>query len=345
MKKLLTISCVVLSGLLIGQEAQFSQYYAASLYLNPGFNGIYNETSLHLNHKRQIQSAEIVNELTQVSFLFPIKEKGTIDNTIGGFGLMAFNEKGGFRGFYERTSIFLNYAHNLKFGMLDSYLVSVGMQAGYDLRSVNFSNLKWGSQYNSYIGFDETQPIPVTEFDGQKQNLIINAGVMYYYNPTRNYRIYKYSGFVGISATNLNRPNTSFSIRDESSDPILLKYNGGMEMKFNKLFVTPSLLFLYLRKNYQFNAVLNMAYVPDASRFSAQGKQLLFGLWYRFRDSFIFMGGVRTGQLTIRASYDTNSQLFVPNESIDIAQNAMEISIQYTLSKKVGSKKISNPLF
>ena len=202
-----------------------------------------------------------------------------------------------------------------------------------------------GVQYNSYIGFDETQPIPVTEFDGQKQNLIINAGVMYYYNPTRNYRIYKYSGFVGISATNLNRPNTSFSIRDESSDPILLKYNGGMEMKFNKLFVTPSLLFLYLRKNYQFNAVLNMAYVPDASRFSAQGKQLLFGLWYRFRDSFIFMGGVRTGQLTIRASYDTNSQLFVPNESIDIAQNAMEISIQYTLSKKVGSKKISNPLF
>ena len=158
MKKLLTISCVVLSGLLFGQEAQFSQYYAASLYLNPGFNGIYNETSLHLNHKRQIQSAEIVNELTQVSFLFPIKEKGTIDNTIGGFGLMAFNEKGGFRGFYERTSIFLNYAHNLKFGMLDSYLVSVGMQAGYDLRSVNFSNLKWGCNTTLILGLTRRNP-------------------------------------------------------------------------------------------------------------------------------------------------------------------------------------------
>ena len=75
MRKLTTILFLLLAGILWGQEAQFSQYYAASLYLNPGFNGIYNDMSVHMNHKRQLQAGEIVNELTQVSFIFPIKPK------------------------------------------------------------------------------------------------------------------------------------------------------------------------------------------------------------------------------------------------------------------------------
>lgn len=340
-----TILLLFVTIMSFGQEAQFSQYYAASLYLNPGFNGIYNDMSVHMNHKRQLQTGEIVNELTQVSFIFPIKPKGSLEQSLGGAGIMAFNEKSGFRGIYERNSVFVNYAHNLKFGLLSSYLISIGVQAGYEIRKLNFSGLTWGSQYNPYFGFDDTLPIPVTEFDAQKQNFIINAGVMYYYNPERNYLLYKYSGFVGISATNLNRPNTSFTVASESTDPILLKYNGGAEFKVNKLFITPSLLFLYLTKNYQFNAGLNMAYVPEADQYSAKGMQLLFGTWYRYRDSFIFMGGIKVGQLTVRASYDMNSKLFIPERTIEFAQNSMEISLQYNFSKGSNFKKASNPLF
>ena len=345
MKKITTaISIILLTGSLLAQEAQFSQYYAASLYLNPGFNGIYNDASVHMNHKRQLQTGEIINELTQISFLFPIKPKGE-KKAIGGAGIMAFNEKSGFKGIYERNSVFLNYAHNLKFGLLSSYLVSVGLQAGYEIRKLNFSNLTWGSQYNPYFGFDNTLPIPITEFDSQKQNFVVNAGVMYYYNPERNYLLYSYSGFVGISATNLNRPNTSFSIAEESNEPMLIKYNGGIEFKMNKLFVTPSLLFLYLTKNYQFNAGLNMAWVPDAGRYRAEGAQLLFGVWYRFRDSFIYMGGVKVKQLTIRASYDMNTKLFFSDRDLDFLQNSMEISLQYNFSGGNVAKRVTNPLF
>ena len=124
---------------------------------------------------------------------------------------MAFNEKRGFQGVDETNALFLNYAHNLKFGLLNSYLLSIGVQAGYRLRRLEFSNLAWGSQYNEYFGFDDTLPAPVDEFDAQKENMILNAGIMYYYNPARNYLLYQYSGFFGVSATNLNRPNTSFT--------------------------------------------------------------------------------------------------------------------------------------
>ncbi|SNS41152.1 type IX secretion system membrane protein, PorP/SprF family [Ekhidna lutea] len=345
MKKITTILLCLLSALAFGQDAQFSQYYAASLYLNPGFSGIYNDPSIHLNHKRQLQSVDIVNELTQVSFIFPLKPQGKVEQSIGGAGIMAFNEKSGFRGIYERNSVFANYAHNLKFGLLSSYLISIGVQAGYEIRKLNFSNLAWGSQYNAFYGFDDSLPVPVTEFDEMQQNIVVNAGIMYYYNPERNYLLHKYSAFVGVSATNLNRPNTSFTIDTNSPEPMLYKYNGGIEFKINKLFVTPSLLYLYLRQNQQFNAGLNVAYVPNAERYRARGTQLLFGTWYRFRDSFIFMGGVKVSSLTVRVSYDMNSTLFVPERGIDLAQNSMEISIQYSLSKNLDFRKISNPLF
>ena len=346
MKKITTTILLALS--LSGsysQELQFSQYYAASLYLNPGFNGIYNNASVHLNHKRLLQTNEIVEEITQVSFIFPIKPKGSVEQSLGGVGLMAFNEKRGFQGIDETNAVFLNYAHNLKFGLLNSYLLSVGVQAGYRIRKLEFNQLLWGSQYNPFIGEDTSLPPPVSEFDAQKENIIVNAGIMYYYNPQRNYLLYQYSGFLGVSATNLNRPNTSFAINEESVDPIQLKYNGGIEFKLNKLYVTPSVLFIYLTKNYQYNVGLNFVWAPDADRFNFGGPQLLLGSWYRLRDSFIFMGGVKIKQLTVRASYDMNSKLFLPETNANFTQPSMEISLQYSFSSGDGFRRASNPLF
>jgi hypothetical protein len=104
-------------------------------------------------------------------------------------------------------------------------------------------------------------------------------------------------------------------------------------------------LLLYIRQNYQFNAGFNVTYSPNANLYAAQGTSLLFGSYYRFRDSFIFMGGVQFQSFTIRGSYDMNSKVFVQDRLVDIAQNSFEISIQYSLAPKTGLRKLSNPLF
>lgn len=345
MSKAISTILIIISITASAQEVQFSQYYAASLYLNPAFGGVYNDPSLHFNHKRQLQNPEIINELTQVSLNFPIKSGDALGQTLGGLGVMAFNEKSLFRGIYERNAAFINYSHNLKFGLLSSYLISLGLQAGYEVRKLNFSNLSWGSQYNDFFGYDNTLSAPVSTFNDQQQNMVFNAGFMYYYNPQRDYLVHKFSAFFGISATNLNRPNTSFIVDATNRAPMLLKYNGGIEFKANKLFVTPSLLYFYIRETQQFNAGLNMAYVPNADEYSAKGTQLLFGTWYRLRDAFVFMGGIRVNQLTVRASYDTNSNWFISEKRVDLAQNSMEISLQYSFSGKTDIRKASNPLF
>ena len=327
------------------QDTQFSQYFSASLFLNPAFAGVYNFPSVHMNHKRQLQSVDVINELTQVSFIFPIKPGGPLERSIGGIGLMAYNERNGINGVFQNSAAFVTYAQNFKFGILSSDIITFAVQAGYENRSLNFSDLSWGSQYNPFYGFDDTLPTPVTEFDDTKGSLVVNAGFMYYYNPDRNYLLYRYSAFSGFSATNVNGPNKSFNVQNATPEPMLLKYNGGVEVKFNKLYVTPSLLFLYLRRNYQFNAGLNFAYSPRADRYRSRGNQVLFGAWYRFRDSFIFMGGVKMSSLVIRASYDLNSNLFVQERTVDIAQNSFELSIQYHLTNNSGYRKLSNPLF
>jgi len=330
------------------QDGQFSQYFAASLYLNPAFNGIYNNSSLHINHKRQFQSGEeqLLNELTQVSLIFPIKPNGALERSIGGAGLMVYSDKSGPAGIQQIDGAFLNYAHNFKFGVLSSYVISFGVQVGYEQRQINFDNFKSGSQYNKFFGFDDSLVGIGTEFNDQSGSPIVNFGFMYHYNPDRNYLLYKYNAFAGVSVTNLNRPNTSSSLIGlEDVAPMLLKYHGGIEFKVNKLFVTPNLLALYQRKNYQFNAGINFAYAPNANLYSSEGVQLLAGSYYRFRDSFIFMGGVSFNSFTIRASYDLNSKLFIEDRLVNIAQNSFEISIQYSLVRQTGTGKLSNPLF
>ncbi len=327
------------------QDLQFSQYFSASLFLNPAFAGVYNDPSLHMNHKRQLQGVDVLNELTQVSFIFPIKPGGSYERSIGGIGLMAYNERSGINGVFENSAAFLTYAQNFKFGILSSDIITFAVQVGYENRTLNFSSLQWGSQYNPFYGFDDTLPIPVTEFDGQKGTVVANAGFMYYYNPNRNYLLYTFSAFSGFSATNVNRPNKSLSVDNKSVEPMLLKYNGGVEAKFNKLYVTPSLFFQYLRKSIQFNAGMNFAYSPNENRYRARGNQVLFGVWYRLRDSYIFMGGIKFASLAIRASYDLNSNLFIGDRTVNISQPSFEISIQYNISKNTGYRKISNPLF
>ena len=327
------------------QDTQFSQYFSASLYLNPGFAGVYNDPALFFNHKTQVPATEQQLELTQVSFVFPLKPQGKLEKAIGGVGLMAYSETSGFQGVFKNTGAFLTYAHNLKFGILTSDVVSIGVQAGFENRSINFSGLNWGSQYNPFFGLDETLAGGASEFNSRKGNFVLNAGIMYYYNPERNYLLYSYSAFSGFSATNINRPDRSFSTSYSAKQPILWKYNGGVEMKFDKLFATPSLLFQYYNKNYQFNAGMLVSYAPGADRYRARGPQLLLGSWYRYRDSFIFMTGMNINNITVRGSYDMNSKLFFSEKNVEFGRNSFEISVQYALGGPQSARKISNPLF
>lgn len=347
MKRLVTISLLAMAAFSVkSQENQFSQYFTASLFLNPGFAGVYSSPIASINHRRQPGTADFVNELTQFSFIFPLKVEGTAEKPMGGVGITLLNDKTGLNGVFQSNAAFLTYAHNVKFGTIDSEVLTLGIQAGYEIRSVAFSQLAWGSQYNPFLGFDELLPTPVTELDDQVGNLLVNAGIMYYYNSERDYLLYDYSAFSGISVTNLNQPQQSFITDSDFRSPMLIKYNGGFEIKLKKLFIQPGLFFQYLQNNYQFNGGITLSFAPASDNFRTAGPEFLVGSWYRFRDSFIFLAGAKIDRVAVRFSYDLNTKLFAEDRDFNLSQNSLEVSIQYILAPKdQGSRKSSNPLF
>ena len=181
---------------------------------------------------------------------------------------MVYSEISGPNGIQQIDGVFANYAHNFKFGVLSAYVISFGVQVGYEQRQLSFDNTQSGSQYNKYYGFDDSLLGIGSEFNDQSGSPIVNVGFMYHYNPDRNYLLYKYNAFAGVSLTNANRPNISSSVIGSNDvAPMLLKYHGGIEFKLNKIFVTPNILAFYKRSwtNTQFNAGINISYVPNAN--------------------------------------------------------------------------------
>ncbi|XOV94689.1 MAG: PorP/SprF family type IX secretion system membrane protein [Bacteroidota bacterium] len=347
MKRIWTILYLVCSCYLVkAQEDDFSQYLVSALYMNPAYASAYTDLAVSVNYKLQT-TGEIPIQTAQVSLVFPIKLDNISDN-VAGFGISAFSQDQ-HDGFLTENGIYLTYAQNFSLGLLGSDLIAVGIQGGYARKAFSPSNFKWGSQYSAYVngGFNDFSSAPITEFDNSSNKIAVHAGAMYYYNRKRNYLLHNYSAFSGIAIYNINRPNDSFSKAGNDRQPIILKYHGGVEVRAGNLYILPNALLYYSRGKYApiVGSHFALSFVSTARFTSAnQGFQLLFGSWYRLRESFSFMGGLQYNALAIRASMDMNSYLFVPNNAVSITPS-YEISLIYQLGNSGNLRKINNALF
>ncbi len=331
---------------LSAQDYEFSQYLLSSLHMNPAFASAYTDFAVNMNYKMQTTN-EAQIQTTQVSLVFPLKLDNISDN-VAGFGLTGFNER--MDDIIEENGIYLTYAQNFTLGLLGSDLIAVGIQGGFARRTFSPSNLKWGSQYSGYNtdGFNDFSPAPVTEFDNATSRIAIHAGAMYYYNRKRNYLLHNYSAFSGFTIFNINRPNDTFSSGGDSRKPIILKYHGGVEVRTGNLYILPNALLYYSRGQLQtiVGSHFALSFISTARFTSAnQGFQLLFGSWYRLRESFVLLGGLQYNSLAIRGSMDLNSYLFTSDTNPWVEQPSFELSLVYMLGNSGNLRKINNALF
>ncbi len=301
---------IALPGYVAAQDAQFSQYYAAPLFINPAMAGVSNNIVLGLNYRRQNISLDFPYEIGQFSVTVPVNRSGSEQEQIGGFGLSAFSERAGPEGQFTTTGFYASGALNFGLNFDKSSILVAGLQVGFIQKSIDFNNLRWGSQYNRFIGFDNTLAPGAATFTDQTSYPVFNAGILYYFNPKRSYTLFGGSGFSGISVSNINSPNESLvdDERVESPLPMLIKYHGGMEFYLaRKLRWAPQILALYQSNKFQFNAGTYLSYNLNNPRArNTTPLEVIFGTWYRFQDSFIFSGGFNTNRFTVGFSYDLN---------------------------------------
>lgn len=304
------------SSSLQAQDPQFSQFYAAPLYLNPGFAGTTPYIRAGANFRSQWPSLDA--RFTTYSFYADY----FLEDYSSGLGLLVTADKEGLANLTS-TSVGLQYAYELRLSQRLTF--RPGIQVAYVLRDVNFDRLTFGDQ------FDETGFISPTT--AEPLNTGENVGFVDF---SFGGLLFSKNFWLGIATHHLNTPNQSL-VGDNSELPIKYSLHSGYRLPlpagpghrgFNKdgkeRSITPN--FQY-KKQGEFDQLDLGTYLTF--------EPIVFGLWYRgipvqkldeFNDkeSIIFLIGLSADNLNIGYSFDyTISELGIESGG------AHEISISY----------------
>lgn len=318
LRKVLILS-VLLSSLsfensLMAQDPQFSQYYAAPLYLNPGLVGISQKGRMGINYRSQWPNLEANFET------FSAYIDNHFEDYYSSVGLLITSDKEGIAGL-RSTTIGLQYAYQLTLN--HKWTFRPGIQAAYTIRDLDFDKLTFGDQ------FDNTGQINPSTSE------IFNTGFQAtFFDLSFGGIFYSPSLWFGAAIHHITEPNQSIA-GGNAPLPMRVSMHGGYRIPFGpaktrttkEYSVTPS--FNY-RSQGDFDQLDLGAYVTFSP--------MIVGLWYRGlpikneegianSEAIILMVGIESRRATFGYSYDyTISDLGIGTGG------AHEISITYSFS-------------
>lgn len=340
---------ILLSTSVLGQDGQFSQYFATGNLINPALIGTKSEIELSSNYKRsETKDKSNFQELTQATLTYPVKITTSSERQVGGIGASFYKERRGFEGLFTSQKILLSGAYAFKMTELYNSYLSLGIQGGVTQNKISSDGLRWGSQFNKFLtgGYDD-------DFTGEtlsSDNVYyptVNVGVVYTIFDNENIFIRDRSIILGLSADNLNRPNTGTNGNGVIRKNILYKAFGSIKMgvgQRNRVFIHPSFLILTEGNFYQINTGTYFSFLINSVK-SKTSMMLQLGSWYRFGDSVIVLGGFQFDQFKLGASFDLNTRTNTENMVFTQTSPAFEISVSYIFTKKNKIHKVSNPIF
>ncbi len=292
----ITIIALILisSGRLYAQDPQFSQFYAAPLYLNPSLAGSTELTRVGLNYRNQWPAIN-ANFVTYSAYI----DHYFIDYN-SGVGLLVTTDREGLAGL-NNTSIALQYSYQVR--LSSQWSLRAGLEGSYVWRSLDFGRLVFGDQLD-FTGIVNGQTAENFNSDFNVRFFDFAAGAM----------IYNGNFWFGFAAHHLLTPNQSLI---SSADPLPRKFSGHAGYKIplktaaksnpwgtREVSITPTFLYKMQGDFSQFDIGAYLTYEP-----------LVFGASYRGipinsvdgimnNESLIFLVGFTANGLNIGYSYD-----------------------------------------
>lgn len=345
----ITLFMVLAGPFLKAQEGQFSQYFASTALLNPGFAGITPDLSFNTNYKRGGNpDSDSFVELIQATFIFPFMKVTSKEYQIGGAGLTFTSEKRGVRGTFTVQQVLLSGAYTIKLAELHNQYLTFGVQGGVVQNRLTNSGLTWGSQFNKFLasGFDGSLP---GEFSSLEPIIYptFNVGFMYTAYDNANSYIRDKSLSLGASIENINQSTISFSDGiEELRKHITLKGFGSAKFELHpRWHLYPSTVIVYSQGILQVNTGTYFSTLVSPAR-SKAAVMIQLGGWYRFNDSIIALAGFQIENIRIGGSVDLNAQtLDTTSDLANSGQFNYEVSITYNLNHSSAFKKVSSPVF
>lgn len=203
---------LVLSHWVTAQDPQFSQFYAAPLYLNPAFAGSTQQGRVGMNYRNQWPAidANFTTISAYADFYFEDKNSGV--------GALLTRDYVGIVGL-QSISFALQYAYQLQ--LTKGLSFRPGVQVGIYNRSINFGQLTFGDQFDPNTG----QIIKGTaEALGSGQSVFfpdISFGGLFF---SKN-------AWLGVAAHHITQPNQSLLGSKDQLD-MKLSLHGGWKFFF-----------------------------------------------------------------------------------------------------------------
>lgn len=319
---LIGIAALCTSKELSAQDAQFSQFYAAPLYINPAFTGASQFTRFGVNYRSQWPNL-------QASFeTFSFYADHYIDKYRSGIGFIVTTDREGQEGLTS-TNIGFSYAYQLQ--LSENLVFRPGIQYSFFNRSAGFQNLVFSNQINTITGdIDRTITDPSLV---PGQNLRVNFGDLSIGGVLYSRRL-----FIGAALQHVTEPNQSL-IGEVSNLSSRLTIHGGYKIDLGSGPLRRDLTYTNAERS-----------ITPVFQYKQQGpfsqldigaflhlEPINFGLNYRglpfkqFEDfpnheSLIFSLGVTTNNFNIGYSFDYTLSKLTIN-----AGGAHEFSLSYIL--------------
>ncbi|MCH8330425.1 MAG: type IX secretion system membrane protein PorP/SprF, partial [Bacteroidetes bacterium] len=296
---ILIIACFCLAEDSQGQDPEFSQFYAAPLYLNPAFAGMAYCPRLAFIFRDEWpgvpgDGSGSTNRGGYVTYGASYDQH--FDALGGGIGVQFISDRQG-GGMLNSNTVNTMYSYQLDVAKLIS--IKSGIEVGFTNISINWDRLVFGDQVDARYGFNDisgnanqssqVQPdeLSTSYFDFAAGALLINPNF-----------------FGGFSVKHLIRPNESISGR-ESRIPIRYNIHGGAVVKLDKGLKTKSEMYPNIMYTLQgdFKQLDVGSYIRRSEVFA--------GMWYRIlthpdfsSDALILIVGFKKDIFKLSYSYD-----------------------------------------
>lgn len=307
------------------QDMQFSQFYAAPMYINPGYTGSTIEHRMVMNYRHQWPNIPGAFESYHFSYDYNAADLNS------GFGLIFNREEAGSFGLTTNIAA-LSYAYRFQ---LDRKLyLQPGLKIGYAFRGIDFNKLVFNDQ------LENSSSLTADEDAFNQENISypdISSGLL----------LYGESYWAGFSVNHINQPDQSL-LGDGSVSELPMKFDMHVGYKFE---LTGPVKSRFGAKSLQ-----------TAIHYKSQGKfdqfdvgayynhePMVFGIWYRgipgFKayergyqnnDAFIFLVGYSIPERNFRIgySYDATISRLATNTG-----GSHEISLVYEVASKRSKRK------
>jgi len=326
MKKLLlgVSAAMMIAGTVVAQDIHYTQYFTSPLTLNPALTGL-SQGDIRVAANYRTQWATVSNTpytTATVSYDMSILKGKLPEGDAIGVGLIGLYDKSGTGGLQNTTAGF-SLAYHKAFGKEKQQHISLGVQAMYVQKNIDFSKLTFEDQYNASTG-TITGPTGEQFANADLTYADYNAGIMY------SGRVSDHAtAYAGFSYYHLTQPVETFL--EGGSDQIHARYTGTLGGSFD----LNEDVVLYASGLFQSQASATEVLVGGAVGFilnpghdAEYQKNTIFyvGGWYRYGDAIAPYVGFQWSKMQLGVSYDVNVSSFTPATN---GQGAYELSLTF----------------